>query len=577
MEYKIHTLKAWSLPSQFEEIKNFAITKPIWKKSYWEDFFLTRSPSLTWTNTTRTNILDVQSINWVDYVLSNDSWTALNVSINWSIIYTWVLWESKRILRMRWWYQKILSWTILSVWNEDPTKAPNDVFEFWYIKLQLSFTPAVWDYITFTSNTTNLQWVTTKIHYVQWGFAYIRWTNLYWTLPTVWESVTTHDKIWDIAVIAEKTKLVIVYSNWDTITLYTAWDNDEIIDVEKFNSTLFVLTKEYLFFGRSLVNCNVNIYPLDFFDNMSWGNRILSFGKHLILFWEDNQVISPVNSTQWAVWYVTVDLNYEHNLFSKYSALSSQWSLYVLQEDKQFVKVNIVATSNSEYDIVTENAMSNVQWMLDDLEWEVYVSKNDQYISIINNRQDWTAIAYNYNILYQHWVTREFNHPVKQLWNKPFWYTQYEYWTDNVEQSISLELWWDNINQLKTCYFIKFILVAEEDRVPDYFLDIDKYIWWMKYTSTTSLKDFPINNKILQTNYLWYQEFSETWLYAESKKTDLWYIIQVTVKVNSTADLFMFTLRNNNNILTYWWSVIWYKAWLPQVSAYNYTIKASPK
>jgi hypothetical protein len=168
MEYKIHTLKAWSLPSQFEEIKNFAITKPIWKKSYWEDFFLTRSPSLTWTNTTRTNILDVQSINWVDYVLSNDSWTALNVSINWSIIYTWVLWESKRILRMRWWYQKILSWTILSVWNEDPTKAPNDVFEFWYIKLQLSFTPAVWDYITFTSNTTNLQWVTTKIHYVQW-------------------------------------------------------------------------------------------------------------------------------------------------------------------------------------------------------------------------------------------------------------------------------------------------------------------------------------------------------------------------------------------------------------------------
>lgn len=577
MEYKIHTLKPWQVQWQFELIKNFKIIKPIWKKSYWEDFFLTKSDSLEPINTTRTNILDIKSINNIDYVMSNDSWDNLNISIDWTIIYTWLLWESKKMLSMRWWYDKVSSGTITSVWNEDPTKDPNDVFEFWYIKLQLSFTPVVWDYITFTSNTTNLQWVTTKIHYVQSWYAYIRWTNLYWTLPTVWETVVTHNKIWDVLVVAEKNKLVAVYSNWDSITLYETWSWDEIIDIEKFNSTIFVLTKNYLFYWRSLVNCNINIYPLDFFDNMSWWYRIVAFGKHLVLLWDDNLILSPVNSTWWAVWYVAIDLNYEHKLFSKYSILSSQWAMYILQDDKQFVKVNIIATSNSEYDIVTESAMANVQWMLDDIDWDVYITKNDKYISIVNDKWDWTSISYNYNLLYQHWVTWEYQTWVKALWSKPFWDYQYQYAEWNIEQALSFELGWDNTNQLKTCYFVKATFVTEEDRVPDYFLDIDKYIWWMKISTTTSLKDFPINNEILKTKYLWDEEFSETGLYASSTRTDLWYMIQITIKVNQTADLFVFTLRNNNNNLTYWWSVIGYKTWLPEVSAYNYSIKSSNK
>jgi len=577
MEYKKQELRAWGLSGQFETIENFMISKPTWKQSYGENFFLSSSPSLEATNITRTWILDVLDINWEEVVLSND-WTStdLNISIGWSILYTWTLWESKRGLSMRGGYERTQTGTITSVWEEDPTKDTNDVFEFWYIKLQLDITPTVWQYITFTSNTTNLQWISTKIHYIQGWFCYVRWTNLYGTLPTSGEAVSIHNAIGDILVIGEDTKAVSVDNQWNTITLFECADDDKIIDIEYFNSTIFILTNNFVFFWRSLINCNINVYPLDFFDNMGWWDRVLSFWKHLILFWRDNQIISPVNGTAWSLWYISNWLNYNHKLFSKYSALSDQWSLYILQDDKEFVKVDIISVANGEYDLQTTDAMPEARWMLSEIEGEVFITKGDKYISIINpSSTPWQTISYNYNIAYQHWVTWKHSHYIKSFWDYIYWETQFITWTDVVDQEISFELWGDTLEHMKTCWFVKMILVAEEDKVPDYTLTIEKHIWWMKYTKDVQLKDYPINNKILRDTWaLGYEQFWNTELSTPVKVDDLWYIINVSVRINETADMFIFTLKNNNNKITYWGSVIWYRNWLPEVTAYNYTIKS---
>lgn len=574
MEYKKQELRGWGLSWQFETIENFVISKPTWKKSFWENFFLSMTPSLTPTNITRTNILGVLDINSIETVVSNDSWSDLNVSVWGTIVYTWVKGESEKWLSLRWGYNQTLSWTIIGVWEEDPTKDWNDVFEFWYIKLELDVTPNVGDYITFTSNTTNLQGISTQIHYIQWGFCYVRWTNLYWTLPTVGENIVIHTHIWDTLVIAETDKVISVDTSWNTITLYTCNDDDAIIDIEYFNWTLFILTNNYVLYWRSLVNCNMNVYPLDFFDNMGWWTRILSFGKHLILFWKNNQIISPVNGTEWSLWYVSNDLNYNHQLFSKYSAISIQWSLYLLQDDKEFVKVDIVAVANWEYDLVTGDAMPEAKGMLEDISWEVYITKWDKYISIINDNWGWTSTVYSYNLSYQHWVTWIFWNQLRSMWDKIYWETQFTRGTDIIDQEISFQLGGESLSNMKTCYFVKMTLVAETDVVPDYTFTIDKYIWGMKYTKDIALKDYPINNKILRPgNTLGYEQFGDTQLSTPIYNDELWYIINVQVKVNETADMFIFTLKNNNNRITYWGWVIWYKNWLPEVTAYNYIIK----
>lgn len=574
MEYKKQELVAWALSGQFETIENFKITKPSWKKSFWDSFFLSSVPSLTPIEETITDVLDIREINWTDFVLSNPSWDTLKVHVNGSEIYSWTKGESEKALSLRGWYNQTLSWTITQVWEEDPIKDENDVFAFWYIKLQLDVTPNVGDYVTFTSDTTNLQWISTEIHYIQWGFCYIRWTNLFGTLPTAWESIVIHTKIWDVFVVWEKNKVVAIDEVWNTITLFTSKADDEIIDIEYFNATLFILTNNFVFYWRSLVNCNINVYPLDFFDNM-WGwTRILWFGKHLILFWKENQIISPVNWTAWSLGYIANWLNFNHKLFSKYSALTDQWSLYILQDDKQFVKVDIISVANGEYDLQTDDAMPQAQWMLDEIEWDVYITKSDKYVSIINNKGT-TTTTYNFNLSYQHWTTWEYPHSIRSIWDYVFWSTQFQYDDGIVDQEISFQLWGESLSNMKTCYFVKMTLLAEELRAPDYTLQIDKYISGMKYTKEIDLKDYPINEKILNwtTNTLWYEQFWDTPLSTAVTDNELGYIINVVVKVNETADMFLFTLKNKENKITYWGSIIWYKNWLPEVTAYNYINK----
>ena len=102
MEYKKQELVAWGLSGQFETIENFQITKPSWKNSFWENFFLSSIDSLIAANITQTNVLWVYDVNWTETVLSNNTGTELNVSIWGTTVYTWVKWVSEKAIVLRW-------------------------------------------------------------------------------------------------------------------------------------------------------------------------------------------------------------------------------------------------------------------------------------------------------------------------------------------------------------------------------------------------------------------------------------------------------------------------------------------
>lgn len=572
IDYKKHILKSWATTWQFEELQNFKVVKPHWKKYFGSEFYLTASKTIAPIEWNIENVIAYKKINWQDDAYLVNNWETLSYWINNTLMYTTdSVWECARMLVMSGWYDWKATTTVTLAEEEDPVKDSNDVFDFSYIKLQLWTTVVPWDYITFTTSNKNLQWITTRIHYVQGWFAYIRWTNLYGTLPEDGDTVHIHTKLWDTVVIADKNKAILLSENtswiWP-IVLYETQDDDEIIDIEKFNWVLFVLTKRYLYFSNSLVNSNANIYPLNFFDNMYNGKTLVAFWKHLIIFWDKNQIISPVNGTKGSLWYVTVDLNYESKLHSKYSVLSYKWSLYVLEEWLRFVKVDIISTSNSEYDVVTTDVMTQTQWMLDDVVWDVFINADEKEINIINPNA-WATDMYTYNQVYDMWTTHKFDYNIRYFWKEIYWDFIFNKTEWIPEQKLSFHLWWDNLTNLFTCFYVKFMFVTDNMELPDYNLQIDRYIWWLKLTTNTSIKDLPINDYLTATeNLTGYEQFWE-WQLSVEDEPDFWHLVTASVTVNQTWDLFVFTLTNKENTITYAGSIIWYKELHPEVNPHN--------
>jgi len=287
------------------------------------------------------------------------------------------------------------------VWNEYSTENSwydkrdyintphNDVYKWSYLVLRIEKTDInkedlVWKHILFNNNNSNLQWISTEIHYQEdsWNddytYVYIRWTNLSWTRPAIWEWILISSEVDDIPILATDTKVIslhIIKNNttvsWvKEVVLYECIDWDNIVDTTIYNWVLFILTKQTLLYSRILTESNINIYPLDAFTQIKWGLRLVPFWKMLVLFGKNNAVITPINWTTGAVWYVYTDLNYDNSLFSKYSVISTMWSLYVLQDDKQFVQVDIKSVTNIDYDVTTKNVISNVRWMFDSVSWD---------------------------------------------------------------------------------------------------------------------------------------------------------------------------------------------------------------
>ena len=507
------------------------------------------------------------------------------------------------------------SWSVYSgeEWGYDKLEPLDvkfkDVYQWWYLKLKLTYPwikamkdVLVWQHLFFDHNKSNLQWISTKIHYTadyndhwntdEWDdtaiadnelFVYIRWTNLAGSRPYVWELVSISTKVWGLPILASSTKVISLHptkvNNVVTaikqVELYVCSDDDEIIDMITYNWVMFILTKNVLLYSRILTESNINLYPLDFFNDIRWWLKIVWFWKMLVLFWENNAVITPINWTTGSVWYVYTDLNYDNNLYSKYSVLSTMGSLYVLQADKQFVKIDIKSVTNIDYDVETSNAISDVRWMFDWVYWEVFMNMYWKDIYILS-QNSWMTDYYKYNIEYKHWDIWQYSTTIYKVDTLLYGTTVYEtnnntfdYTNTNYIQEVWFDFWWDNLHTLKQVQFIKLIFWLN-DEILDYELEVEHQLWWKIFKTTIDLSGYPINIELIDTEWLWDSLIWSTliWEWTSTTTVELWNFVSVTVWL--TWSVFNFNIKSKTNEFIYWGSIIWYDNKLPTVTEFNY-------
>lgn len=501
-------------------------------------------------------------------------------------------------------YTTDLGWYDIS----DPDSLPyRDVYKGWYLKLKLTKanirdSVVTWTHLLFDNNDSNLQGVSTKIHYTETSYidylgvtinlpsselyVYVRGTNLAGTKPFVWELVSVTSDIGTIPLVATQTKLVSLHTilagstiTWvKAVDLYECEDWDEIVDVTIYNWVVFILTQNKLLYSRMLTESNINFYPLDFFNDIRWGLRLIDFGKMLVIFGEVNAVVTTVTWTNGSIWYVYTWLNYNDDLYSKYSAISAMGSLYVLQADKQFMKLDIATVTNIDYQVTATNMIQNVRGLFENVIWDVYMNKWKKDIYVIDT---WAFGTHYYknNIEYQHWDTGDYLNKTFKIQDMLYWDDLYEFNTDFFdntvdypEQYVWFDFGWESLHTLKQVQYVKFILWLNE-KIVDYTLEIQYQIAGNITTKVIDLSNYPVNIEIVWYDWgLWDSQLNETLLWEGNPQdtATLGNFISVTVGVWITASVFDFRLKSKENWFIYWGSIIGYANKIPVMTEYNY-------
>jgi len=553
---------------------------------------------------------------WDPYFDLHDTWTWLiwsSYSIDQIVQYSWddyiaiaeSTWEQPDTSTDYWIeYVTDLSWYEVA----DPaTIEYRDVYKWSYLKIKLEKTAIrdaaiVGSYILFTNNDSNLQGITTEIHYVETTYidtigtiinlpldevyVYIRWTNLSGSIPYVTETVAITSKVWNIPIIATDTKIVSLHTieelwviTWaKAVEIYEAADWDEIVDLVKYNWVQFILTLEKVLFSRTLLTSNINIYPLDVFLNLWLIDRIIPFWKTLVMFWENNAVIIPVVWTAWTDWYVLSDLHYNSTLYSKYSVISSMGSLYVLQSDKQFVQIDISSENNVDYNVTATNAIQTVRGLFETIVWDIFITEWNKQVYVLDIWAHWTYY-YKYDIEYKHWDTWDYLTSFYKIENKLYWDWLFEFndeYFDNVsdyrDQIVWFDFWGEDLTTLKEVVIVKLIFWLNEKLV-DYNLVVQYQLGWILHSKTIDLTNYPINLEIWSWDaWLWDSLISTTliWAWKAIDTVAIWNFISVTVWLWITASVFNFEIQSKDNWFVYWGSIIGYINKLPTVTEYNY-------
>ena len=516
------------------------------------------------------------------------------VSLSWSI---WKLPTDKTYWSV---YNDINSWATTA----DPSSILyTDTFAGWYFAIKLIWTwiraivsainSTTKRYILFNEWKSNLAWVCSEIYYIKtevWSppneaVVYIRWTNQAWSRPDLkWtETVKIVNDSWWVPIIASNTWVhsYNLVKDWSwLITWVTEIDLlkiDLVTDMCLFNGSLFVLNNKTLYYSKSTNkgDSDINIYPNSFI-NVKWGTRCIPFWKMLIVFWENNKVITPINWTTGNIWFVGSDLTYNKKLLSKYSVTSNMWMLYLIQEDKQLVKVDVTQINNISYQIETTTVLETAKWIIDNIGSIINMGVDSKELYITDYRNSKTYV-YKYNVEYQHWSTYDYWYKINYIENNRFfWNNIYNIvgtaLETNIEQKVWFVLWSEDLYKLKQLVFIKIIFWIK-DKILDYNLDIEYEIGWKIMYKTIDLTSYKINTNIYSINngniWLWDTLIWTSLLGSPITNFEekIWTFVSVNIWVWRLWSLFRFTLKSKNwNEFTYWWSVAWFISDIPEVT-----------
>jgi hypothetical protein len=557
-----------------------------------EDVFIDKHYAWIWNPTIEYELNAVVTYSWVRYIAISNDWAInLNMQPDTETDF-WKLYVTNES-----WYNA-----------SDPSSIEyRDVYVWSYLKLKLKKTnirdlALIWRYLLFSSIDSNLQWVNSYIHYTEttyvnyyWStdslpsdeiYVYIRWTNSIAIRPYITEEVLITTENAEIPIIATETKIISLHlkkSLWEIIwavpiVLYEALDWDYIKDIVWYNWVNFVLTKNKILYSQIWSISNINFFALDVFLNLWKLNKLVPFWKTLIIFWTVNWVITSVVSTEWTEWYVYNELKYNWNLHSKYSVISSMWSLYVLQDDKQFLQVDIYSDNNIDYNVTLTNAIPWVRWLFDFIVWEVFICEYNKQIYVLDKTASETYY-YKYDIEYKHWNTWDYLNAFYKIEDKLYWDWLFEFnnnYFDNTEdyreQVISFSFWGDALTTLTQVYFVKIIFWLNE-LILDYELEVEYQLGWIIHKVLIDLKNYPINLEIGSWDaWLWDSNLNTTligtWIAIDT--VAIWNFVSVTVWLWLTGSVFNFKIKSKNNGFIYWGSTIWYINKIPTVTEYNY-------
>jgi hypothetical protein len=579
-------LQVWKTNTIYDKIYNCRVVKPtyedqewlLWtnKWIYWTEFFLDKRFWMSEFVIDKTlNYTDDIELYWEKYYLFHSNtqwfvWVKTNTGINnicWPFNYNdinpirfavwkWARWQ---ILESN---LEIVSWLEL---DEDATiRNELSIYDGAYIVIEVWtwYNISAWDYVLFKDWI--LTWWTVEIELYQDWKIYILWTNSRGSLPLNWEHIDIYSETWMIPVIWTVDWVICIHINWQNTCGYSnvlPWDIEDIV---QYGNVMFALKNEVVYFSQATFDDNVQFYSALDRKRLPWCYKLISKWKHLIAMWQDNRLIVEANNIDTSLWYTWYPLNYNSDLYSKYSYIFTDSMLYILQKDKQLMEISLNSLNNTAFELWAKSIVTSVRWMFEDVadywEWKVFCndSKSNRFINFLYQK-DWNTINYEYDKEYNHWLihTYEWNIVNKKtdqflcLWHVSniWWFT--DLWK-KYKQSINFTLWvkWHSIQiwLIRTIFWL-----LKEERLE---LDID-----IKIESTHSIKEIkreirdmtfdtlPADHELSMDAF-----FSIPWY----KNTHNWNIASIQKPVMRAWRYIKFDFNWYNRFI-YWYSYLLYK------------------
>jgi len=273
--------------------------------------------------------------------------------------------------------------------------------------------------------------------------------------------------------------------------------------------------------------------------------------KVLLVFWFQNKLFAAANSTTQTIWYVWYDVNYNGNLFSKYSTIFTDQTIYVLQDDLQLMQIDIVTNSTTSYDLNVKNVNINTKWVFEWLEeWDCLIHDSTNYLNFIFTK-DWDSIDYQYDKQYQHWLVNNYDNLTINKFKDDIlldWKicTVWDGFTDmwepyKQEVNFNLNSWWTRLNMP---YIIRTIFWLV-DSIFSVNLDMNFEIGWKSLSMNRVFSNFDFDTRLSETltwdeiigywtgTQLPYEEWEYNWKTVSLQSTILKTWRYISFKYNS--------------------------------------------
>lgn len=516
------SLKIWTTNTEYEKIINCRVIDPTYEKWKWlhnADFFLDKRFGMETFVDGDFHYTDDIVIYGNKYYLYHDDF----------FCYVWVKDGAtiKEITGPFWWNQnnpiKFVEWigangtrkeTDLSISNA-ATLDTNDmianedwVYEDWYIILDvgtwLDISPG--DFVLFKDNV--YAGATVEIDLYDDGKIYILWINSKGSIPTIWTKIDIYSDSWKLPVIGTEEWLIAIHINGTDIVPVTNILEGDITDAVKFNEEIFVLKNDIVYFSSRTFNDNLQFYKSSNRKRIRWAYKLISKWKFLLIMWDDNRLVSPVAESSGNFWaYTFYPLNYNSDLYSKYSYIFTDSTLYIVQSDKEIAKIDVSSLNATAFNLDSTPIIDSVRWLLDDIEdyaspnkWEIYIcaSKNDRRINFLYIQKEGGTINLEYDKHYQHWLIQTYSQNVYKIsdqflcqWHVAniWWFTDFG---EEYKQSINFTI---QIPSLITKVgLIRNIMGVSNDFKLQYNIDID-----VESSHSTTRKSLKIKSFALDT------------------------------------------------------------------------------